>query len=172
MSDSATDATQSGPAVSEDDAAREARIQQLRQRLIDGFNLTPFNQHIGARIVHADAQEARAVIEMQPYLVGNVFKQILHGGVIATLLDNVGGVAAMTAAYTQLKGQPREEKMRRMGQLGTIDMRIDYLRPGKGSRFEAIGRVVRIGSKICATQMELRNQDGVLIATGNAVFHY
>lgn len=150
----------------------EERARKLREQLVNGFNLTPFMQHIGARVSSIDDNEIRAVIDMQPCLVGNVFQQILHGGVIATLLDTVGGAAAMMAAYTRLKGQPREEKMRRMGQLGTIDMRIDYLRPGRGKQFEAIGRVVRAGSKICATQMELRNDEGQLIATGNAVFHY
>lgn len=152
--------------------AQQERLQALQMQLMNGFNLTPFNQHIGARIVSVTETEVRAEIAMQPCLVGNVFKQILHGGVIATLLDNVGGVAAMTAAYARLKGEPREEKMRRMGQLGTIDMRIDYLRPGRGEQFTAIGRVVRVGSKICATQMELRNEQDVLIATGNAVFHF
>jgi uncharacterized protein (TIGR00369 family) len=152
--------------------AKQERLQALQMQLMNGFNLTPFNQHIGARIVSVTETEVRAEIAMQPCLVGNVFKQILHGGVIATLLDNVGGVAAMTAAYARLKGEPREEKMRRMGQLGTIDMRIDYLRPGRGEQFTAIGRVVRVGSKICATQMELRNEQDVLIATGNAVFHF
>lgn len=155
-----------------DEKARQERLRVLMQQLIDGFNLTPFNQHIGFRVTGIDADEVRASLDMQPCLVGNVFKQILHGGVIATMLDNVGGLAALTAAYVRLKGQPREEKMRRIGQLGTIDMRIDYLRPGRGARFEAIGRVVRVGSKICATQMELRNDSGELIATGNAVFHY
>lgn len=153
-------------------AAKQERLLALQTQLMNGFNLTPFNQHIGAKIVSVSSDEVRAEISMQPCLVGNVFKQILHGGVIATLLDNVGGVAAMTAAYARLKGEPREEKMRRMGQLGTIDMRIDYLRPGRGKQFTAIGRVVRVGSKICATQMELRNEDDVLIATGNAVFHF
>lgn len=152
--------------------AKQERLQALQMQLINGFNLTPFNQHIGARIVSVTEHEVRAEIAMQPCLVGNVFKQILHGGVIATLLDNVGGVAAMTAAYARLKGEPREEKMRRMGQLGTIDMRIDFIRPGRGEVFTAIGRVVRVGSKICATQMELRNEQDVLIATGNAVFHF
>lgn len=152
--------------------SKQERLQALQMQLMNGFNLTPFNQHIGARIVSVTETEVRAEIAMQPCLVGNVFKQILHGGVIATLLDNVGGVAAMTAAYARLKGEPREEKMRRMGQLGTIDMRIDYLRPGRGEQFTAIGRVVRVGSKICATQMELRNEQDVLIATGNAVFHF
>lgn len=148
------------------------RARKLQQQLIDGFNLTPFIQHIGARVSSIGDDEIRAVIDMQPNLVGNVFQQILHGGVIATLLDTVGGAAAMMGAYTRLKGSPREEKMKRMSQLGTIDMRIDYLRPGRGRQFEAIGRVVRAGSKICATQMELRNEEGQLIATGNAVFHY
>lgn len=154
------------------DPELQERIRKLQEQLINGFNLTPFIQHIGARVTAINDQEIRAVIDMQPCLVGNVFQQILHGGVIATLLDTVGGAAAMMGAYTRLKGQPREEKMRRMGQLGTIDMRIDYLRPGRGKQFVAIGRVVRAGGKICATQMELRNDEDQLIATGNAVFHY
>lgn len=154
------------------DTEQQERIRKLQEQFINGFNLTPFMQHIGARLASFDDNEIRAVIDMQPCLVGNVFQQILHGGVIATLLDTVGGAAAMMAAYTRLKGQPREEKMRRMGQLGTIDMRIDYLRPGRGKQFVAIGRVVRAGGKICATQMELRNDEDQLIATGNAVFHY
>lgn len=153
------------------DEAR-ARARKLQQQLVDGFNMTPFIQHIGARVSSISDDEIRAVVDMQPSLVGNIFQQILHGGVIATLLDTVGGAAAMMGAYTRLKGLPREEKMKRMSQLGTIDMRIDYLRPGRGKQFEAIGRVVRAGSKICATQMELRNEAGELIATGNAVFHY
>lgn len=154
------------------DPEQQERIRKLQEQFINGFNLTPFMQHIGARLASFDDNEIRAVIDMQPFLVGNVFQQILHGGVIATLLDTVGGAAAMMAAYARLKGQPREEKMRRMGQLGTIDMRIDYLRPGRGKQFVAIGRVVRAGGKICATQMELRNDEDQLIATGNAVFHY
>ncbi|MEL0027473.1 MAG: thioesterase family protein [Perlucidibaca sp.] len=170
MTDSKTPTQDTSPDAQA--AQPDERARMLLQRLVDGFNMTPFMQHIGARVSSVGDHEIRAVIDMQPCLVGNVFQQILHGGVIATLLDTVGGAAALMGAYTRLKGQPREEKMRRMAQLGTIDMRIDYLRPGRGTQFEAVGRVVRAGGKICATQMELRNQDGELIATGNAVFHY
>ena len=87
--------------------AKKERLLALQAQLMNGFNLTPFNQHIGAKIVSVTDTEVRAEIAMQPFLVGNMFKQILHGGVIATLLDNVGGVAAMTAAYGRLKGEPR-----------------------------------------------------------------
>ncbi|REH40051.1 uncharacterized protein (TIGR00369 family) [Paraperlucidibaca baekdonensis] len=152
--------------------ARAERLAQRRQQLIDGFNNIPFVVHVGAQLVYLGEDEVRAEVAMAPHLVGNTFQQILHGGVIATLLDSVAGVASMGAAYARLKGQPREEKMRRMAQLGTIDMRIDYLRPGRGERFIAGAKVVRIGSKICATQMTFHNEKDVLIATGNAVFHY
>lgn len=152
--------------------ARAARLAQRRQQLIDGFNNIPFIVHVGARLTRLDDEVVEAEVAMAPQLVGNTWQQILHGGVIATLLDSVAGVASMTAAYARLKGQPTEEKMRRMAQLGTIDMRIDYLRPGRGERFTAGAKVVRIGSKICATQMTFHNEKGLLIATGNAVFHY
>ena len=151
---------------------RAERIEKRRQQLIDGFNAIPFIVHIGGKLVYIGEDEARAEITMAPHLVGNTFQQILHGGVIATLLDSVAGVTSMAAAYGRLKGQPSEEKMRRLAQLGTIDMRIDYLRPGRGERFIAAAKVVRIGSKICATQMTLHNEKDALIATGNAVFHY
>jgi uncharacterized protein (TIGR00369 family) len=151
---------------------REERIERRRQQLIDGFNAIPFIVHVGAKLITISEEEVRAEIFMAPHLVGNTFQQILHGGVIATLLDSVAGVASMAAAYAHLKGQPPEEKMRRMAQLGTIDMRIDYLRPGRGERFIAGAKVMRIGSKICATQMTFHNDKDLLIATGNAVFHY
>lgn len=151
---------------------RAVRLAQRRQQLIDSFNQIPFIVHVGGKLVYVGDDEVRAEITMAPHLIGNTFQQILHGGVIASLLDSVAGVASMAAAYARLKGQPTEEKMRRMGQLGTIDMRIDYLRPGRGERFVAGAKVVRIGSKICATQMTFHNEKDLLIATGNAVFHY
>lgn len=151
---------------------RAAHIEKRRQQLIDGFNAIPFIVHVGGKLVYIGEDEARAEVAMAPHLVGNTFQQILHGGVIATLLDSVAGITSMAAAYARLKGQPTEEKMRRMAQLGTIDMRIDYLRPGRGERFIATAKVVRLGSKICATQMTLHNEKDALIATGNAVFHY
>ncbi|MEO6698856.1 MAG: thioesterase family protein [Paraperlucidibaca sp.] len=152
--------------------ARAERLETRRQQLIDGFNAIPFIVHVGAKLIAISEEEVRAEIAMAPHLVGNTFQQILHGGVIATLLDSVAGVASMAAAYGRLKGQPTEEKMRRLAQLGTIDMRIDYLRPGRGERFIAGAKVLRIGSKICATQMTFHNEKDLLIATGNAVFHY
>ncbi len=150
----------------------QERLAAFRERLKQGFGLIPFNQLVGSQVVSITDEEVIVEFNMRPELVGNVYKNILHGGVIATVLDGVGGIASMHAVYQKLQGQSREEKIQRMAQLGTIDMRIDYIRPGHGQHFRATGKVIRLGSKICATQMTLHNDKDSLIATANAVFHY
>ena len=54
--------------------------------------------------------------------------------------------------------------------IGTIDLRVDYLRPGRGKYFIATGRVVRLGNRVAVAHMELTNDAGELIATGGAAY--
>ncbi len=64
------------------------------------------------------------------------------------------------------------------GQLGegysvpacTIDLRVDYLRPGIGERFELSAEVIRIGSRVASARMEFRGEDGTLLSTGTAAY--
>lgn len=44
--------------------------------------------------------------------------------------------------------------------MGTIDLRTDYLRPRKGEQFIAIAHIVRNGSKVAVTRMEMHNELG------------
>jgi uncharacterized protein (TIGR00369 family) len=150
----------------------EEKARILLERLSAGFDVIPFNQHIGLKMTEVTADHVKARFHMQPHLIGNTFKQILHGGVIATVLDAVGGAMGMTAAYQKMRGEPREEKMVRVAKFGTIDMRVDYLQPGRGEWFEATGKLLRIGKKVCVTQMELTNNDGELIAVGTGTYLY
>ena len=89
-----------------DDPAVIEKVRVLQQRLIEGCNLIPFNQHIGFRLTHIADDRVHGQLEMRPELVGNVHKQILHGGVVATMLDSIGGCAAVAAAFARLSGQP------------------------------------------------------------------
>ena len=151
-------------------AEEKARI--LQERLQLGFNMIPFNQSIGLKVTEMTFTAIRAEFAMQPQLIGNMFKQILHGGVIATALDSVGGAMAMSAAYAALKGTPREERLARINRLATIDMRIDYLQAGKGQLFTATASLLRVGKKVCVTRMELHNDSGEMIAAGTATYMY
>jgi uncharacterized protein (TIGR00369 family) len=60
--------------------------------------------------------------------------------------------------------------MAHFDKLGTIDLRIDYLRPAVSERFEARARVIRLGSRLANTQMEFFSDSGQLLATGSAAY--
>ena len=52
---------------------------------------------------------------------------------------------------------PELSTMPQFQNIGTIDLRVDYLRPGRGKYFVAAGRVVRLGGRIAVAHMELVN---------------
>ena len=58
------------------------------------------------------------------------------------------------------------QRLHRFGKLGTIDLRIDYLRPGIGEYFELRAQVMRLGSRVASTRMEFLGADGKLLSTG------
>ena len=53
---------------------------------------------------------------------------------------------------------------------GTVDLRVDYLRPGVGERFTASGTVMRSGRRIAVTRMEFHNDEGTLVAVGTGTY--
>ena len=54
--------------------------------------------------------------------------------------------------------------------MGTIDMRVDYLRPGRGERFTATSSLLRAGNKVAVARVELHNQQRDYIATATATY--
>ena len=62
------------------------------------------------------------------------------------------------------------QRLHRFGKLGTIDLRIDYLRPAIGESFELRAEVLRLGSRVASTRMEFLGSEGRLLATGGAAY--
>lgn len=120
----------------------------------------PFNKLIGIQVLAAESGKATLRIDFRPELVGNFKMGILHGGVIAAVLDVVGGAAVIA-------GFEADEPLHGMG---TVDLRIDFLRPGSGKHFVATGQLMRHGRILSSTRMELHNEQGVLIAIGTAIY--
>jgi len=60
--------------------------------------------------------------------------------------------------------------MHRFSRLGTIDLRVDYLRQGIGRHFTASAEVLRLGGRVGSVRMRLENDEGVLVATGAASY--
>ncbi len=85
-------------------------------------------------------------------------------------MDAAGGLAVTAGILNQLVGQPMDQIARKVARISTIDLRVDYLRPGKGTEFLATGVIMRTGSKVAVTRMELHSDAGVLIAVGTGTY--
>jgi acyl-coenzyme A thioesterase PaaI-like protein len=129
-----------------------------------------FNRVLGLRIGAVDGDEVRGSIEMREDLIGHYGHRRLHGGVISAGLDAMGGLAVMAAIGARHLDEPPLQRLHRFGKLGTIDLRIDYLRPAIGERFELRAQVLRLGSRVASTRMEFLGADGRLLATGAAAY--
>lgn len=130
----------------------------------------PFNALLGLRVESFAPASPGLTFAMRPELVGSYMHSRLHGGAIATALDTVGGFAVVVAVAEKHADETAEQVVTRFGRFGTIDLRVDYLRPGVGQNFHARAEVTRLGGRIASARMELRNESGLLIATGAAAY--
>jgi uncharacterized protein (TIGR00369 family) len=144
------------------------------RQLLDGIheiaNRIPFNRVLGLEVVSLENLCAEVRFDMRPELVGNFSRGILHGGVISAVHDLTGGLVAFLGMQQKLTEHTLADRLERFGRLGTIDLRVDYLRPGAGEWFVCKGRPLRTGNKVAVAQMELFNHAGELISAATAAY--
>ena len=129
-----------------------------------------FNRVLGLRIVELRPERVVGRIAMRPELVGHYSFNRLHGGVISAGLDAMGGLAVMAAIGARHMDEPPAQRLHRFGKLGTIDLRIDYLRPAIGEQFELHAEVMRLGSRVASTRMEFLGAEGKLLSSGAGAY--
>lgn len=130
----------------------------------------PFNEQLGLEVDSLGIDRAALRFRFREELVGNPVRRSLHGGVISATLDTVGGLVAFLQVLERHSEKPREEKIAFLGKIGTIDLRVDYLRSGIGNEFRATGFILRTGSRVAVTRMELHNEEQTLIAVGTGTY--
>jgi len=141
-----------------------ARLKHLFEELI------VFNRTLGLQICSISPEGATARLAMRPELIGHHGHQRLHGGVISASLDALGGLAVMAAIGARHMDEPVTVRLSRFGKLGTIDLRIDYLRQALGPQFTCKAEVMRLGSRVASTRMEFFDAQGRLLSTGSAAY--
>lgn len=82
---------------------------------------------------------------------------IVHGGVIAGLIDSVAGISLRTS------------RDRDVGHV-TVQMQVNYLRPAQAGELYGTGRVVHDGGRVGVAEAEVHDADGTLVARGTATF--
>ena len=129
-----------------------------------------FNQVLGLKVVSVRPEQVVGRITMRPDLVGHYAYNRIHGGVSSASLDAMGGLAVMAAIGARHMDESVEHRLHRFAKLGTIDLRIDYLRPGIGEVFELRAEVMRLGSRVASTRMEFLGADGKLLSCGSGAY--
>ena len=146
-------------------------IDVVLKQLCHAFNSSPYFKHNDMLMRVVDGQ-IEAYIEMQPFMIGNVAFQILHGGVAATILDSIGGIVAMGELYKKAEAAELPDTIKKVTRLATVDMRVDYLSPGRGQYFIARAETLRLGRKGCTMRMTLVNDEDKAIATAIASYAF
>ena len=147
--------------------AKEKVLEFIREY----FNqVVPFNMLVGLNVLKLTPAVVEVYTAMRKDLIGNTVQKILHGGVVATLLDVAGGLVAMAQSIEKLDALTTENVENRLKNVGTIDLRVDYLLPGKGKEFTAYAYVIRHGRKVAVSRMELENEKGHQLAVGTGTY--
>ena len=145
--------------------------EEIYQELTDFWNNNmPFNRLLGLEITRFNARTSEVRFSWNDKLIGNPLHKILHGGVTASALDLAGGVVAAANIIDQLSDVSPEKVQQSLQKIGTIDLRTDYLRPGRGEAFIVTAHIIRSGSKVAVARMEMHNELGEHLAFGTGTY--
>lgn len=122
------------------------------------IGVIPQCQALKMDALEANDQRVLFTVPFADHLIGNAKKQLIHSGVITTLLDTACGSVVVCAL-------PRFEMC------PTLDLRVDHLRPaiaGKALYCEA--RVLKVTPQIVFTEGVVYQEEGLPVARAVANF--
>ncbi len=112
-----------------------------------------FGNYLGVQIDEVEEGYAKVSLEIRPEYT-NPYNTI-HGGVLYTIADIVGG----TAAYSY--GQP----------VVTVDSNFHFLNAGKNvEKLIGIGKIIRNGKTISVTEVNILDQEERQLCTGTFTY--
>lgn len=130
-----------------------------RERLIAMFHTAPLAGTTGMRLHYesggSDPEGATAVLEMPYDERFDHSCEDMHGGLVATMIDNAGFFAAAQHYDTWIV---------------TVEFVTRLLAPVGRQSLRASGRVVRHGGRMATAEMRVHNASGTLIAVGSGTF--
>lgn len=89
------------------------------QKLIDHFHHDiPHARDLGMEVISASAERTEVRLPFRPEFLGDTERQLIHPGVVTTLIDSTCGVGLMA-------------RLGRPVTIATLDLRVDYLRPSR-----------------------------------------
>jgi uncharacterized protein (TIGR00369 family) len=139
-----------GRVMAQVEAARLARL----------FEETPYVRLLGMGFRSLDRGTAVMEVPFRDELIGNPELPALHGGVVSSLLDTCGGAAVWSLLDDG-------------DWVSTVDLRIDYLRPGRPRPLVGLGRVIRVGNRVGVAELKAFHptDESRPVAVGTGVYN-
>jgi len=134
-----------------DEISQEMSQEEIRRKIFSLLNDSPFYRHLGMEVV--EAGEGRALLRLPIKSELKNLYGILHGGVIAALLDSSCSIAVGT-----LLG-PDEAAV-------TLDQRINFISNVREGVLIGEGKALHKGRFTGVGQAEVRDEEGNLVAAG------
>ena len=124
------------------------------------MGLVPFNAYLGIEVTEISEGQVRMRLPFRPEYVGDPTRPSLHGGVLSTLLDTVGGAAVWSTVTIA-------------DRVSTIDLRVDYLLPARLEPVLAEAHVVRTGRRVAVVAMRAFHESAPAqtVAEGKGVYN-
>jgi uncharacterized protein (TIGR00369 family) len=131
------------------DAAKGSGADFARDWLRD----SPFANHVGLRLASLEPDGATLEIDYDDSLA--TLADVVHGGVISTLIDTVAAAAAWSTPDGSVPGAGT-----------TVGLTVEFLRAARGTDLRAVGKVVKRGRSLCFIDAEVTDAGGELVAKG------
>jgi uncharacterized protein (TIGR00369 family) len=140
-----------------------SRRELLREWFERGI---PFNRMLGLVVERIERGHAVLRMPWRDELVGDLARNAVHGGVTSMLVDTAGGAAC----FAMLDAED--------DRVSTVDLRVDYLRPGGAADLWCRAEIVRMGNRVGVARMEVYSgglpapgAPAKPIATGQGVYN-
>lgn len=131
----------------------EKHLPDIHQKLIDLFNSSPIKKSTGMNISYQGKGQAAFDFKRNPAF--DHAMNDVHGGIIATLLDNAGWftVAAHYGCWVV-----------------TVEFQVRLLEEAGQEDLQSIGRLIRVGKRLATAEMQVTSKSGRLVAVGSGTF--
>ena len=116
---------------------------------------SPYERFLGLQLVRYEEGLVEIDMPFREEFLREDGSDWLHGGILSALIDIAGDYAVYS---------------RTGGDVPTVDLRVDYLRPTKRGRVTAVARTVKVGRRVSVADVELKDEQGQVVAVGRGVY--
>ncbi len=116
---------------------------------------SPYQRFLGLRLVRYEDGLVEICMPFREEFLREDGSDWLHGGIVSALID----IAGDYAVYSKTGGD-----------VPTVDLRIDYLRPANRGCLTAIARTVKVGRRVTVADIEVKDEQSQVVAVGRGVY--